>query len=188
MKKRLLLVSLALVLLLTTLSPVTAMADNSRRVSTADFTGSGQLFVTYMPDPTVKGPIWRYRGEVAVGFLDQSDWDLLAGASFYTVHNSLANVDKGGNAKGVMQGTFIITGPGGTGTLEGTFFGRIRGNLNDMVIMDEGTWIGTRGTGAFENVKAWGKWSADLNPGTINEQLTLVGPLIWQGRYISRNR
>jgi hypothetical protein len=188
MKKRLLLTSLTLALLLMTLSPVSALAASRPRVSTGDFTGSGQLFVTYMPDPTVKGPIWRYHGEVALGYLDQCDWGLLAGASFYTVHNSLVNVDREGNARGVMQGSFIITGPDGQSTLTGTFFGRIRGNLNKLVIMDQGTWIGTEGTGVFEDVKAWGKWSASLNAGTINGQLTLLGPLIWQGRYISCNR
>ena len=185
MKRRLLLASLGLVLTLMLLTPATALADNGRSLSTADFTGSGQLYVTYMPDPTVKGSTWRYHGETAVGFISQCDWDLLAGTSFYTVHNSIVNVDKAGNANGVMTGTFSIARPDGAGTLEGTFFGRIRGNLNTMVIMDEGTWIGTRGGGVFKNVKAWGKWSADLKPGIVNGQITLMGPLTWEGRYIS---
>ena len=186
MKKRLLLISLALVLALTMLMPSAALADNGRRVSGGDFTGYGQLFVTYMPDPTVKGPIWRYSGETAGGYLAQCDWDLLAGTAFDSVHDSIVYVDSLGNARGVMKGTFTIMRGDGS-ILSGTFNGRIKGNLFTMVILDEGTWRSTAGTGAFENVKAWGKWSGNLGLVDLGGgQFTLGGPLTWQGKYLTR--
>ena len=190
MKKRILFISLVLVLMLTTLSPVAALANNAGRgygATNASFTGSGLIYVTYMPDPIIKGPIWRYQGEIAEGFLSQCDWDLLAGTVFWSDHDSVVRVDEQYNASGVMNGTFTLTRPDGTGVLEGAFNGRIRGNLSTGDISDTGTWRSTGGTGVFENVKASGAWSAELHydaiPGT--EIYTLVGPVTWEGKYIS---
>jgi hypothetical protein len=190
MKKRLLLISLALVLMLTALAPATALADNSRRVQTGSFTGSGQLYVTYMPDPVIRGQIWRYQGEVVEGILNQCDWDLLAPTIFYSEHDSTVRVDDEGNARGLMKGTFSLTRPDGTGSLEGTFTGRIQGNLYTGDIMDEGTWHSNKGTGVFENVRALGKWSAELHLGIVpgTDIITLIGPVAWEGKYINLNK
>jgi len=187
MKKRLLLISLTLALVLTALAPATALADRGRRVSTESFTGSGLIYVTYMPDPIIKGKIWRYNGEVVEGLLDQCDWDLLAPTVFYSEHDSSVRVNDDGNAKGLMKGTFSLTRFDGTGSLEGTFMGRISGNLLTGDISDTGTWRSTKGTGVFENVKASGKWSADLSFGPIpgTDIYTLIGPVSWEGKYTS---
>jgi hypothetical protein len=193
MKKRLLLISLALVLIFTMLAPATALAVNDKWQKggdsggrMGDFSGSGLIYVTYMPDPVIKGPIWRYQGEIVEGFLDQCDWDLLAGTVFWSEHDSIVRVDEQYNANGVMRGTFSLTRPDGAGTLSGTFTGRIRGNLYTGDICDEGSWRGTGGTGCFEGVRAWGKWSAELHFGGVGGQTTLVGPVSWNGKYITK--
>ena len=94
-------------------------------------------------------------------------------------------MDEQGNIKGVMKGTFSISRP--DGMLEGTFVGKISGNLLTGDIFDEGTWIAVKNTGVFANVKAGGKWSAELHFGTIpgTSIFTLVGPLTWEGKYIT---
>jgi hypothetical protein len=194
MKRRLLLISLVLVLMLTVLTPATALAYSGWHVPTGSFTGfgqksftgSGQLYVTYMPDPIIKGNIWCYQGEVVQGLLDQCDWDLLAPTVFYSTHDSVVRVDGEGNAGGLMRGTFTLTRPDGTGVLEGTFTGRIQGNLYTGDISDTGTWISTKGTGVFEKVRAWGQWSAELSFGPIpgTDIYTLIGPVTWEGKYI----
>jgi hypothetical protein len=191
MKRKLILISLVLALTLTLMTPATALAKydkwNNRPVTT-NFSGSGLIYVTYMPDPIIKGKIWRYQDEIAEGFLDQCDWDLLAGTIFWSEHDSVVMVDEQYNAKGMMRGTFSLTRPDGSGTLNGSFTGRIQGNLYTGDIMDKGTWRSTGGTGVFENVKASGSWSAELHydaiPGT--DIYTLVGPVTWGGKYVSR--
>lgn len=191
MKRKLILISLVLALILTLITPATALAKydkwNNRSTNT-NFSGSGLIYVTYMPDPIIKGKIWRYQDEIAEGFLDQCDWDLLAGTIFWSEHDSVVMVDEQYNAKGMMKGTFSLTRPDGSGTLNGSFTGKIQGNLYTGDIMDKGTWRSTGGTGVFEKVKAWGTWSAELHydaiPGT--DIYTLVGPVTWGGKYISR--
>ena len=187
MKRRTLLISLALVLVLTALAPATALAHQSKRVQTESFSGSGLIYVTYMPDPIIKGKVWRYQGEIVEGYLDQCDWDLLAGTVFWSEHDSVVRVGDDGSARGVMRGTFTLTRLDGTGTLEGTFTGRISGNLFTGDISDTGTWKSAGGTGVFEGVKAWGKWSADLSIGPIpgTDIYTLIGPVTWEGKYTS---
>ena len=193
MKKRLIFISLALVLVLAVLAPTVALASHDRGYQNnnsgdrkGNFSGSGLIYVTYMPDPVIKGPVWRYQGEIVEGFLDQCDWDLLAGTVFWSEHNSIVRVDEQYNASGVMRGTFSLTCPDGSGSLSGTFTGRIRGNLYTGDIYDEGSWRSTDGTGCFEGIKAWGKWSAELHFGEVGGQMTLVGPVSWSGNYMSK--
>jgi hypothetical protein len=181
MKKRLLLISLALVLVLAALAPTTALAYQGKRVQTENFSGSGLIYVTYMPDPIIKGKVWRYQGEIVEGYLDQCGWDLLAGTVFWSEHDSVVRVGDDGSARGLMKGTFTLTRPDNSGTLKGTFTGRISGNLFTGDISDTGTWRSTEGTGVFEGVRALGKWSADL---TYNG-VTLIGPVNWEGKYTS---
>jgi hypothetical protein len=188
MKKRILFISLALVLVLTMLVPGAALGNNAKCKpwgGYTDFTGSGLIYVTYMPDPVIKGKVWRYDGEIVEGFLTQCDWDLLAGTAFWSEHDSVVRVDDQGNAKGVMRGTFSLTRPDGSGVMKGTFIGRIRGNLYTGDISDTGTWRSTGGTGVFEGVNASGKWSAQLSIGPIpgTDIYTLIGPVTWQGKY-----
>ena len=190
MKKRLIFISLTLVLILAVLAPSAALAGHHRGYQKCgfddrkgNFSGSGLIYVTYMPDPVIKGPIWRYQGEIVEGFLDQCDWDLLAGTVFWSEHDSTVRVDEQYNASGTMRGTFSLTRPDGSGSLSGTFTGRIRGNLYTGDIYDEGSWRSTGGTGCFEGVRAWGKWSAELHYGDIGGQMTLVGPMNWSGKY-----
>ena len=155
MKKRLLIIGLVLALLVTMLMPTAALADhgkNKRGPANTDFSGSGLIFVTYMPDPIIKGNVWRYKGEIVEGFLDTCDWDLLAGTVFWSEHNSTVRVDDEGNAKGVMRGSFTLTRPDGTGVMKGTFTGRINGNLLTGDISDTGTWRSYGGTGVFRGV------------------------------------
>lgn len=213
MKKRLLFISLVLALLLTALAPATALAKGwpeppgPKPAGPTSFNGDGLIYVTYMPDPIIKGKIWRYQGEIVEGFMLQcDDWDLLAEAAFWSEHDSVVRVDESGNVKGMMTGTFKIIRADGTlvSTLEGRFNGKITGNhFFDLAvtIRDEGTWTSTKGTGEFEGVKAWGKWSADLALGVIIDPITndpvidpetgqpiitLVGPLTWGGQYTSK--
>lgn len=185
MKKRLLIISLTLVLIVMALAPASALAYDGRRVQSESFTGSGLIYVTYMPDPIIKGQFWSYQGEIVQGFLEQCDWELLAGTTFYSEHNSVVQVGEDGSAKGFMKGTFALTRPDGTGVLEGTFTGKINGNLFTGDISDSGTWQSTKSTGVFEGVKAWGTWSADLSYGPIpgTEIYTLIGPVNWEGKY-----
>jgi hypothetical protein len=186
MKKRIILTALALVLLLVTITPTAALANNERWGQWArptDFSGSGQIFVTYMPDPVIQKNIWRYQGEIVMGMLDQCDWDLLAGTVFWSEHDSIVRVDDQYNISGVMRGTFSLTRPDGSGALSGVFTGKILGNIYTGDIYDQGTWHATGGSGAFEGVRAWGGWSAELHFGLVNGQETLVGPLNWSGKY-----
>ena len=193
MKKRLIFISLALVVVLMVLAPSAALASHNKGddnkcgfgQNKGNFSGSGLIYVTYMPDPVIKGPIWRYQGEIVEGFLDQCDWDLLSGTLFWSEHDSTVNVDEQYNVTGAMRGTFSLTRPDGSGTLKGTFTGRIRGNLYTGDIYDTGTWRSTGGTGCFENVRAWGQWSAELHFGEVGGQATLVGPMKWSGSYFS---
>ena len=118
------------------------------------------------------------------GFFAQSDWDLLVGAQFYSVHDSIVNVDDQYNAHGIMKGTFSIIRP--DGVLEGTFAGKISGNLYTGDISDKGIiWKSTGGSGVFADVKAWGKWNAELNLGIApgSSTPTLLGPIYWEGQY-----
>jgi hypothetical protein len=193
MKKRLILISLTLVLVITMLAPSAALAGNDKwprggdsGERKGDFSGSGLIYVTYMPDPVIKGPVWRYQGEIVEGFLDQCGWDLLAGTVFWSEHDSIVRVDEQYKASGTMRGNFSLTRPDGTGTLSGTFTGRIRGNLYTGDIYDEGSWSSTGGTGCFDGVRAWGKWSAELHFGEVGGQATLVGPVSWNGKYITK--
>jgi hypothetical protein len=190
MKRRLLLISLTLVLALTVMAPATALADSGKYghgSATTSFSGSGLIYVTYMPDPIIKAKVWRYQGEIVEGFLDQCDWESLAGTVFWSEHDSMVRVGDDGSAEGVMNGTFTLTRPDGTGTLEGTFTGRISGNLATGDISDTGTWKSTKGIGVFEDVKAWGAWSAELSLGPIpgTDIYTLIGPVNWEGKYTS---
>jgi hypothetical protein len=190
MKRRILFISLVLVLVLTALMPAAALAKNDGRHRPSpspvleDFYGSGIIYVTYMPPPEIKGKMWRYTGEIAEGFLLQSDWDLLAGAGFWSGHDSFVLVQKDGSAKGIMKGEFALIRPDGSGVLEGVFEGKITGNLFTGFISDAGTWRSTGGSGVFADVKAWGKWSADL---AFDAGMgTLVGPLTWEGKYLQK--
>jgi hypothetical protein len=190
MKKRLLFISLALVVLLTALLPAAALAKNVDRPGTGpaygEFSGAGLIYVTYMPQPAIKGKLWRYDGEIVEGFLQQSDWDLLAGTAFWSSHDSLVVVQKDGSARGIMKGGFTLTRLDGGGVLEGVFEGKITGNLFTGFISDEGMWFSTGGSGVFAGVRAWGRWSSDLS---YDFSLgTLVGPLDWEGRYLQNNR
>jgi hypothetical protein len=187
MKKRLFLVSLVLVVALTALLPAAAMAKTSgwpppRAPQRGDFCGSGLTYVSYMPYPDIRGKMWRYSGEIAQGYLQSCDWDLLAGTAFWSSHDSFVLVQRDGSAKGIMEGRFSLSRP--DGVLEGVFEGKISGNLYTGFISDDGTWFSTGGSGVFEGMKAWGKWSADLSydPGLG----TLVGPLDWEGKYLGR--
>lgn len=188
MKRKMLFISLALALILAMLVPGAALAKNDkfRQVpAVTDFSGSGLIYVTYMPDPVIRGKIWRYDGEIVEGFLAQCDWDLLAGTAFWSEHESTVRVDDQGNASGMMKGNFSLTRPDGSGILEGTFLGKISGNLFTGEISDSGTWLSTKGTGVFEGARAFGKWSAQLSIGAIpgTDIYTLVGPVTWEGKY-----
>lgn len=189
MKRRMLFISLALALVLTMLVPGAALAKDDKSwpvPAVTDFSGSGLIYVTYMPDPVIRGKIWRYDGEIVEGFLAQCDWDLLAGTAFWSEHDSTVRVDDQGNASGMMRGTFSLTRPDGSGILEGTFFGKISGNLFTGEISDSGTWRSTKGTGVFEGARAFGKWSAQLSIGPIpgTDIYTLIGPVTWEGKYL----
>jgi hypothetical protein len=186
MKKRILLVTLTLVLLLMTIVPTAALAKNDRCGQSArptDFTGAGQIWVTYMPDPVIHGNIWRYQSELVEGVLTQCDWDLLADTAFWSEHSSTVRVDEQYNACGMMRGSFSLTRPDGSGVLTGVFTGRIQGNLYSGDIYDQGTWHAIGGSGVFEGVRAWGRWSAELHYGEVGGQATLVGPSSWSGKY-----
>ncbi len=189
MKRRILFISLALVVLLTMLMPAAAMAKKSWYKPSPspvleDFSGAGLIYVSYMPAPIIKGKMWRYSGEIVEGFLQYCDWDLLAGTVFWSEHDSFVIVQDDGSARGIMYGRFTLVRPDGSGVLEGVFNGRISGNLYTGFISDSGTWFSTGTSGVFEDVKAWGGWSADLSydPGLG----TLVGPLDWQGKYLQK--
>jgi hypothetical protein len=188
MKKRILVFSLALVLLLTLVFPATALAktDWSRPVNTS-FTGSSLIYVKYMPEPMVRGNIWRYYGELVDGFPLDSSWEALAGAVFSSSHDSIVKVGNDGSVRGVMWGTFTMTRPDGSGVLWGSFEGKINGNLISGDIYDSGSWVSFRGTGVFQGVKALGKWSAELHAGLIpgTDYVSLVGPALWEGKYIA---
>ena len=194
MKKRIILISLTLVMVLMVLAPTAALArhdygdkrDHSCR-GVEIFSGTGLIYVTYMPEPVIKGSTWRYQDEIVEGFLDQCDWDLLAGTVFWSEHDSKVRVDDQYNAHGIMRGTFSLTRPDGSGSLSGIFTGRIRGNLYTGDIYDTGTWRSTSGTGCFEGIKAWGEWSAELHFREVGGQMTLVGPVSWSGKYIDRH-
>jgi len=194
MKKRILFISLALVMMMTALIPGTALASGNKGKPAepviTSFTGSGIIYVTNMPDPTIKKDIWSYQGEIAEGFLQDSDWDLLAGTAFWSEHDSIVKVRGDGSAFGIMKGSFTLARPDGSGVLEGTFSGRISGNLYTGDISDTGTWKSTGGTGVFEDVRAWGAWSADLSFGPIpgTDIYTLIGPVTWEGKYSSLNK
>jgi hypothetical protein len=194
MRKRILFISLALVLVMTTLIPGIALASSDKykpaKPVDTSFTGSGMIYVTYMPDPAIKKDTWRYQGEIAEGFLQDSDWDLLAGTAFWSEHDSTVKVRDDGSASGSMKGNFTLTCPDGSGVLAGTFEGRISGNLYTGDISDAGTWKSTEGTGVFEDVMAWGKWSADLSFGPIpgTDIYTLIGPVAWEGKYSSLSK
>lgn len=193
MKKRLVFISITIALILAVLVPSAALADHDRghqkynfKDRKDDFSGSGLIYITYMPDPVVKGSIWCYQGEIVEGFLDQCDWNLLTGTVFWSEHDSTVRVDEQYNASGTMSGSFSLTRPDGSGSLSGTFTGRIRGNLYTGDIYDEGSWRSTGGTGCFEGVRAWGKWSAELHFAKVGGQVTLVGPVSWSGNYMSK--
>lgn len=195
MKKRLFFISLALALVLMVLAPSAALASYGNSYGygkgnfgggSRDFSGAGMIYVTYMPNPVVQGPIWRYQGEIVEGIMEQCDWEPLAGTVFWSSHDSTVRVDEQFNASGIMRGTFSLTRPDGSGSLSGTFTGRIRGNLYTGDIYDEGTWSSTVGTGCFEGVRAWGRWSAELHFGDVGGQTTLVGPMTWSGKYIEK--
>jgi hypothetical protein len=185
-----LLVSIMLIVVMTALVPAAVLAgDNGKHKPSStpavtDFSGSGLLYVTYMPAPATRGSIWLYNGEIAEGFLQQSDWTLLAGTAFWSSHDSVVRVQDDGTTRGIMRGNFTLTRPDGSGVLEGVFEGKISGNLYLGNISDSGMWRSTGGSGVFADVKAWGQWSAELVYDTGLG--TLIGPLLWEGKYIEK--
>jgi len=180
MRKKVLLIGLALVLALAVVGSAAVLAKPEKSAGATPFTGEGFVYVTEMPDPIYQGSTLRFTDERVEGYV-ACDWPDLALASFDSYHDSIVKVDKAGRANGTMHGTFtLITG---AGILEGTFHARISGDLFTWQIIDEGVWKGTSGTGVFEGVKAWGSLSAELE---WNDDLgTLAGPLTWDGKYIS---
>jgi hypothetical protein len=180
-KMKLKLFSVALVLLLVsiTLSPSAVLAKTKK----ASFTGGGALIVTQVLSTIKYGDTIRFEGEVAESPSISSDWLLIYGTSFYSVHHSEVKVDKKGNVKGNMEGIFQIKAQDGS-ILEGTFTGKITGSFDPTMtffdkISDEGEWKSTNGTGVFEGAEAEGTWSANLVP-YLN---TLAGPFSWDGKY-----
>ncbi len=186
MKKRILFFSLALVLLFTLAFPAAALAkaDKCKPVNTS-FSGSGLIYIKYMPEPAIHGKVWRYYGEIVEGFILESDWEALAGTAFWSDHDSVVRVGDDGGVRGVMWGSFTMTRPDGTGVLRGVFEGKISGNLFTGDIYDSGAWVSFGGTGVFEGVKARGSWSAELHAGLVpgTEYPSLVGPVFWEGKY-----
>jgi hypothetical protein len=187
MKKRLLLISLMLVLALTLAMPAAAYArDNTLKPGAPTaFTGNGEIYITYMPEPIENGNIWSYQDEIVEGYLLNSDWEAMAGTAFWSSHDSVVKVSDDGSVWGYMWGKFRMTRFDGEGELTGTFLGKISGNLFYGDIYDSGTWTSDGGSGVFKNVRALGDWSAKLHPGNIpgTPYQSLVGPLVWEGKY-----
>jgi hypothetical protein len=183
MKRRMLFLSLVLAVVMVMILPAAAFArgnDAKAKSGVTEFAGGGVLYVTPMPAPVIKGNIWRFNDEIAEGALLQSSWDLLAGAGFWSSHDSVVYVADDGACWGMMWGTFKLLRP--DGVLEGFFEGKIRGNLYAGLISDSGSWHATGGSGVFAKVRAFGKWSADL----AHNGVTLAGPLTWSGKYLAK--
>lgn len=194
-KKKLLFIALALVLVMTVLMSSAAFAKNNQYQSMSaytDFTGSGFVYVYSIGDIIPEGNTIKFSEEVVLGLLTECTWEELAGADFWSTHDSTVLVDENGNARGFMRGSFLLTSTVAEGTISGTFQGKITGNLGHMAIgdisqtyiLDTGTWRCTKGTGVFEGVEAWGEWSAGLQAGVISGTgiETLVGSLVWNGK------
>jgi hypothetical protein len=185
-KKRLLFIGLSLALLLVLLVPSAALAKNNKAWQSpvyTDFKGGGDIYVSAMPAPLVQGNIWSFNDEIVEGWLD-SDWELLANSAFWCSHDSCIKVDGDGTTFGWMWGNFKITSlvyP--DSVMQGTFFGKITGNMTYLNISDTGTWTQTWGTGVFAGANAYGSWSAQLAYSDYYK--TLVGSLDWQGKYTS---
>ncbi len=135
------------------------------------------------------GPRIRTLGEAVAGPIVFSTWGDLAGGSFFSPHNSNIVVDPlTGNVSGTMHGTFTMATADGLGAMEGTFNGKISGNWF-MGIVDEGHWTVTKGIGTLKGAHANGTWSGILTwqvvsfPDPIGPQLTLAGPLTFNGSH-----
>ena len=106
-KKRILIISLTLVLILTLLMPSAALAKHDRckpRSAATAFSGSGLIYVAGYEDLIIEGDIWRYYGEVVHEKIPCNPCEAVCKRSIITVGQPITNYPKLIDPKGECTG------------------------------------------------------------------------------------
>jgi len=190
MKKRLLLVSLALSLLLVALVPGTAVAkrrDETPRCPPQNFHAEANVWVTDPGTSTQYGWTIVTRGERAEGVFSVADgWESMVGATLNVHHNSVITLDPNtGTFSGRAWAIITVTFPGNGGRLYGSYTADLSGHFaiygEQLVILDvtdDGVFRVAGRTGR-SFVTASGDWLGNL----VFNGTTLVGTAAIDGQY-----
>ena len=190
MKKRLLLASLALSLLLVMLVPGAAVAkpeNTASRCLHQDFHAEASVWVTDPGTSTQYGLTIVTRGERAEGvFVVANGWESMVGATLKVRHKSVIRLDPAtGTFSGRAWASIRVSFPDGGGRLSGIYTANLSGNFalygEQLVILDV-TDVGRfrvvgRDSGRF--VMAGGDWLGEL----AFNGITLVGTAVVDGQY-----
>ena len=195
MKKRLLLVSLALSLLMTVLVPGVAAArsrDGGLRCTPQSFHAEASVWVTDPGTSTQYGLTIMTHGEKADGiFYAAPGWESLVGATLNVRHNSVITLDPNtGTFTGRAWAAIRVRFPDGGGRLYGRYtadlsgsFGIIGDQLVIWNVIDDGAfWVGGRDGRSW--ITASGDWLGDL----VFNGTTLAGTAVIDGQYRSIGR
>jgi hypothetical protein len=178
MNKRLLSISVALILALITLMPSPALAKPERVVKPAQFAAVAEVMVTNPGTSIPQGSKIITRGEIIEGvFNSVQGWPALNGASLHVRHNSVITLAPlGANGIGKYQGNasaLVVVSPVGGGRLTGIYTATIQGEYTftqdgQLVIqwvLDTGTFKAAGrilGEDGRTFVTAQGEWAATL--------------------------
>jgi hypothetical protein len=195
MKKRLLLISLALSLLLTVLLPGVTTArpgDWGFRCPSQSFHAEASVWVTDPGTSAQYGLTIITRGEKAEGiFYAAPGWESMVGATLNVTHNSVIRLNPGtGMFTGWAWAAIMVAFPDNGGRLYGTYSADLTGHfdiIGDQIIIydvvDDGVfWVS--GRDGHSTVSANGSWLGNLEfNGT-----TLAGTAVVDGQYRSIGR
>jgi hypothetical protein len=195
MRKRLLLVSLALSLLLVMLVPGTAVARYKAEPLNCppqSFHAEASVWVTDPGTSTQYGLTIVTRGERAEGvFMVANGWESMVGATLDVRHNSVIRLDPvTGTFAGKAWAIITVNFAGNSGKLYGTYAADLSGHFaiygEQLVILDvtdDGAfWVAGRDGRSL--VTASGDWLGCLE----FDGITLVGSAIVDGQYQTMGR
>ena len=209
MKKRLLLISLALVLVLTMLAPTPVLAKGGKwdskweKTKPIPFVSTAEVMVVDPGKSIQRGLKITTRGERIEGvFTAVEGWPELAGASLKVWHNSVITLSPDSETEGTFSGkarALIVVSLGNgrlfgryTANLEGEYHLTEEGELAIDEVLDTGTFrvIGRILKDGRTFVQANGDWNAylQLTPIPIDPGYTLAGVAQINGEYVEMSR
>lgn len=193
MKKRLLFISLALVLLLVTIAPASVFARENDK-DEENFTAQADVYISNAGTENIIGQRGLFvfthtTGEQLSGVVTNSlDWIDLTGAVFtmdVRTNNAKLNVLTG-ELTGVSSGTITLIAADGLSIMRGTFSACMSGQLdetgNPLFVNDEADFKLNGVSGVFKGVKAEGTATVQLIPVSTPYGDTFAGMMTLKGQ------